>query len=158
MPITRESPIVEKGFIKSVFESIERHHSERRGLFLISFDYVCEKGTSKEILSNKFITSTCNLIETLEGLSGSFGNFHLNYVIDTGILQLLSSDTRELAKLCDEYYRFLTRNNQQSGTKTRPGFIRQEFIMLMNRFKKEEKSEIIFVNENVYRDFIAVVG
>ena len=157
MPITRDSPIVEKGFIRSVFESIERRHSNRRGIFLISFDYVCEKGTLKEILSNKFVTSSCNLIETLEALSRSFGNFHLNYVIDTGLRQVFTTDVRDSEALRNDYFKFLTKHNQQSGTKTRPGFIQQEFIMLRNRFKKDETSEILFVNENVYRDFIAVI-
>ena len=157
MPLLKSSPVVAKGFLSSVQSSIGEAHTGRRGIFLISFDYVSEQGTSKQILSNKFVTSSCNLVEMLEGLSRSFGNFHLNYVIDTGIRQFFDRDTRESSALSEEYFRFLKKNNQHSGTKAMRGFIRQEFIMLKNRFKKEENAEILFVNDNVYRDFVAVV-
>ena len=157
MPLLKTSPVVAKGFLSSVQPSIGQAHAGRRGIFLISFDYVSEEGTSKQILSNKFITSSCNLLEMLESLSMSFGNFHLNYVIDTGIRQIFSTDTKESSALSEEYFRFLKKHNQQSGTKAMRGFIRQEFIMLRKRLHKEENAEILFVNDNVYRDFIAAV-
>ena len=94
--------------------------------------------------------------ELVHGLV-SFGNFHLNYVIDTGIRQVFACDTKEADALRDELARFLTKHGQQSGSKSKRGFVRQEFIMLKNRFCKVETADVLFVNDNVYRDFIAIV-
>ena len=157
MPLTKTTPVVVKGFIETVKPALRNAYAERRGIFLISFEYVSERGTTKEILSNKFVTSSGNLVETIEALSLSFGNFHLNYVIDTGIFQIFATDTKESDALKHAFSSFLAKHNQQSGTKAVRGFIRQEFIMLRKLFCRTENADVLFVNDNIYRDFIAVI-
>lgn len=157
MPLTKTTPVVVKGFINTVKPALQDAYAGRRGIFLISFEYVSERGTTKEILSNKFVTSSTNLVDTLEALSLSFGNFHLNYVIDTGIFQVFSTDTKEADALKHAFSTFLTKHNQQSGTKAARGFIRQEFSMLRKQFCRKENADVLFVNDNVYRDFVAVM-
>ena len=84
-----------------------------------------------------------------------FGNFHLNYVIDTNIFIVFREyKNDELVKLRQEFIDFLRKNNQLPGTKTNKHFVKLEFLMFKQKYRKINDAEVLFINENVYRDFI----
>jgi hypothetical protein len=156
MPLGRTLVVVKKGFIKSVYTDISNSFSRRRGVFMISFDYVKVSGLKRDILTNRFISDNVLLVDLLDSLKTAFGNFHLNYIIDTGIIQFFSSRADETCELRKEYSAVLEKYNQLPGSYVNKGFSRMEFVMLFQLYKKKNSADILFINDNMYRDFISV--
>ena len=152
MPLLHDKLIVKKGFIKSIFKDINEEFDQTKGIFIISFDYLKDVKLNKEILTHRFISNFDNLIKIINNLKKNYGNFHLNYIIDTQI-DFFFNFKNQYEKLKIYYFDILKKYNQLPGSIINKAFTKTEFLLLKNYFKKDT-AYILFVNENIYRDFI----
>jgi hypothetical protein len=152
------SVCVEKGFIHSFKDGFIKKYKSYNGKFIYSLEFLDE---NKNINTVRDISSYTRVEDLFNILIKNFGNFHLNYLVFVNVSRIFLDEqekinTQYFKIRCDFMKRFsIQLDNKSSFNRT---LIRPEFIHLIQNFNhrtmKDVDIEMIFINDNIYRQYL----
>ena len=157
MTTHENEPLCEKGYYKSIKSSIERNFEGVYGNFIVSVDYIYTKQLSKTICTTRLVVNRTKIVDLLEKLYTIYDNFHLNYII---MMHQSYLDANEITFITTEINKYMMKSFQTFDEQFIYNriMINSELIMLRQLFKVRKLNHInlkwLFVNDNIYRDFI----